>query len=425
MVLGSSNVSSLFVLLGVLILVSAFFSGSETGMMAINRYRLRHLARKGDLSAQRVAALLQRPDRLLAVILVGNTFANILASSIATVLAVHYWGDVGVILATVLLTIVVLVFAETTPKTLAALHPQRVSFFAALPLKILLIILYPLIWMVNGLANGFLRLLRVHVASHKSDQLSAEELRTVVAEAGGKISSAHQRMLLRILELERATVDAVMVPRNEIQGIDICQNWETISQVLWASPHQYLPVYRENIDQVIGMLNLQTLIPFFRAEELDVNRLLEQLDEIYYIPEVTLMNRQLLNFQQENRTVGLVVDEYGDIQGLLTLQDILEEMVGQFAVDEADIARLVEKQKDNSYLIDGAISVRDLNRIASWSLPVDGPRTLSGLIVERLEMIPTNNVCLQIHHYRMEVLEVSDNKIRLVRVLPQEIRHEK
>ncbi len=412
------NTTSLFILLGVLILISAFFSGSETGMMAINRYRLRHLARKGQLSAQRVAQLLQRPDRVLGVILVGNTFANILASAIATLLAVHYFGELGVVVATISLTFVVLVFAETMPKTLAALHPQPVAFTASVVLKILLRVLYPLIWVVNGLSNGFLRLFGIRVTPHHAEQLSADELRTVVLEAGGKISGAHQQMLLRILELEQATVDAVMVPRNEIQGIDVTKPWDEIFQQLLNSSYQYLPVYREDIDQVIGILNMQKVIPLLRQHALSVEKLLALLDEIYYVPEVTLMNHQMLNFQQENQNLGLVVDEYGDIQGLITLQDILEEIVGQFAVDIADIARLVKKQKDGSYLVDGAISIRDLNRLTGWELPTDGPRTLSGLIVEKLEMIPVSDVGLRILNYPMEVVEVSDNKIRQVRVLP-------
>ena len=412
------NTTSLFIILGALILVSAFFSGSETGMMAINRYRLRHLARRGHLSALRVTRLLQRPDRLLGVILVGNTFANILASAIATLISVHFFGELGVAVATILLTFVVLIFAETMPKTLAALHPQPVAFFTSKVLRGLLIIFYPLIWVINGISNGFLRLFGVSVVSHKAEQLSVDELRTVVLEASGKISGAHQQMLLRILELEQATVDAVMVPRNEIQGIDVTHESEIIFQQLLNSSYQYLPVYREDIDHVIGILNVQKVIPLLRKQEFTIEKLLNLLDEVYYIPEVTLMNRQLLNFQQENQNMGLVVDEYGDIQGLITLQDILEEIVGQFAVDVADIERLVRQQKDGSYLVDGAISIRDLNRMTLWNLPTDGPRTLSGLIVEKLEMIPISDVGLRISGYPMEVIKVSENKIRLVRILP-------
>ncbi len=417
--------ANLFIILGVLILVSAFFSGSETAMMAINRYRLRHLARKGQVSAVRVARLLQRPDRLLGVILIGNTFANILASAVATVIAVHYLGDVGVIVATLLLTFVVLVLAETLPKTLSALHPQPIAFFASAILRVLLMAFYPLVWVVNGLSNGVLRLLRVRVVPHKVEQLSADELRTVVLEASGKISGAHQQMLLRILELEQATVDAVMVPRNEIQGVDLSKPWLQNAKQLFASDYQYLPVYREEIDHVLGMLNIQKIIPLLHEDGFDEKRLVGLLDDIYYVPEVTLINHQLLNFQQENQSIGLVVDEYGDIQGLVTLQDILEEIVGQFATDVADTERLLRQQKDGSYLVDGAISIRDLNRMTCWDFPTHGPRTLSGLIIETLEMIPTGEVGLRIVGYPLEVMKVSDNKIRLVRVLPRYKKEEK
>ncbi|OGO91683.1 MAG: magnesium/cobalt efflux protein [Coxiella sp. RIFCSPHIGHO2_12_FULL_42_15] len=412
------NTSTLLIVLVVLILVSGFFSASETGMMALNRYRLRHLARKGHVTAQRVMQLLRRPDRILGVILIGNTFANILASSVATLLAAHYFGDLGILLSTIVLTFIVLIFAEITPKTFAALHPQGVAFLCALPLKGLLFLLYPLVWVSNGIANAFLRVFGVKVNEHKLEHLSIDELRTVVREASGKISSTHQHMLLRILELEQATVDDVMVPRNEILGIDITEEWDKIFHELMHTNYEFLPVYREDIDQVIGMLNLRSIVPLLRTNELTKEKLLSLLEEIYYIPEMTFLNRQLLNFQRENKSIGLVIDEYGDIQGLVKMQDILEEIVGQFAVDLAGTESLVRKQKDGSYLVDGAINIRDLNRIAKWNLPTEGPRTLSGLIIETLELIPSNNVALRLSGYPMEVLKVSGNKIKLVQVWP-------
>lgn len=416
------NISTLITILVILILISAFFSGAETGMMSLNRYRLRHLARKGNLTAKRVMQLLQRPDRLLGVILIGNTFANILASAVATIIAAHYFGDLGIFVSTIALSFIVLIFSEITPKTLAALHPQGVAFPCSMPLKIFLIVLYPLVWFSNGIANGILRLFRVRVNEHKLEQLSVEELRTVVREASGKISSSHQQMLLSVLELEQATVDDVMVPRNEIEGIDITEDLEVIVHELLRTSYEYLPVYREDIDQVIGMLDLRSIVPLLRTNELTKERILSVIEEVYYIPEMTFLSHQLLNFQNENKSIGLVIDEYGDIQGLVKMQDILEEIVGQFAVDVAGTESLIQKQKDGSYLVDGAINIRDLNRIAHWNLPTTGPRTLSGLIIEYLEIIPNTEIALRLAGYPMEVLKVSGNKIQLVQVWPNNYR---
>ncbi len=412
------NTYYLLIGLCLLVLLSGFFSGSETGMMALNRYRLRHLARKGHVTAKRVMKLLGRPDRLLGVILIGNTFANVLASAIATVLASHYFGDLGVFIVTIVLTLIILIFAEATPKTLAALHPQRVAFPSSFLLSLLLKVFYPLVWFVNGIANSILRLFKVRVKGGKVESLTADELRTVVREASGKISSSYQQMLLRILALEQVTVEDVMIPRNEIYGIDIADDWDKILKALMSSEHSYVPLYRENIDHVIGLLNLRNLLTLLPRSDLSKDKLVSLASEVYFVPEVTLLNRQLLNFQQENKSIGLVVDEYGDIQGLVTIQDILEEIVGQFAVDIADTARLFEKQKDGSYLVDGSINLRDLNRMTSWEFPTDGPKTLSGVIIEYLEMIPISGVALRLAGYPIEVLKVSDNKIKLVQIWP-------
>lgn len=386
--------------------------------MALNRYRVRHLARKGHPAAKRVIRLLKRPDRLLGIILLGNTFANILASAVATVIAVHYWGDFGVFIATLLLTLIVLIFAETAPKTLAALHPQWVAFPCSLPLKILLIFLYPLVWFINGVANGVLRLFCVKIKDHVPETLSVEELRTVVHEATGKISSNYQQMLIRILSLGQVTIEDVMVPRNEIYGIDVTNDWTAVLTQLTQSEYAHVPIYHENIDQVIGILNLRRLPVLLLHGELTKDKLIQLAEEVYFIPEGTSLSRQLMNFQQENKSVGLVVDEYGDIQGMVTLQDILDEIVGEFAEDVDDVSRLVQRQSDGSYLIDGRISLRDLNRLTAWDLPTEGPRTLSGLIIEYLEIIPIAGVALRLAGYPMEVIKVSGNIIRTVKIWP-------
>ncbi|MCH9769839.1 MAG: HlyC/CorC family transporter [Gammaproteobacteria bacterium] len=408
-------ISSLFLL----VLVSAFFSGSETGMMSINRYRLRHLARKGNRRAKRVARLLERPDRLLGIILIGNTFANILASAIFTVVMAHLFGDLGVLLATIILTLVILIFAETAPKTYAALRPMKVALPASLPLKILLKILYPLVAFINLMANGLLRCFNIRIAKQNTEALSAEELRTVVHEATGKIPTRYQQMLLRILDLESVTVEDVMVPRNEIYGIDLNAEWDIILQVLINCDHAFVPMYHDDIDKVQGMLNLRKVLSAMRKHELSKQDLLSLADKVYFVPEGALLNRQLLNFQEQQRSVGLVVDEYGDIQGLVTLQDVLEEIVGEFAEGADDVTRLVQKQRDGSVLVDGRANVRELKREIKWQLPVDGPKTLSGLIIEHLEMIPRPGIGCRIEGYPMEIIEVKANIIRSVKIFPK------
>lgn len=410
---------ALWLLLISLIIVSAFFSGSETGMMALNRYRLRHLARKGNLTARRVKKLLDRPDRLLGTILLGNTFANVLASSVATMVAVKALGEVGVVVATIVLTMVILVFAEAVPKTWAALYPQTIAFSLSGALSVCMRVLYPLVWFINVCANGLLRLCNVKLDHPRAEALTVDELRTVVLEASGKISAAHQQMLLRMLALEEATVDVVMIPRAEIKGIDITDDWALIKEGLLVNTHQYLPLYREAIDDVVGVLNTRKVLSRIHQDDFSVHDLVRLADDIYYVPEMTFLNHQLLNFQQENRSVGMVIDEYGDIQGLVTLQDILEEVVGQFAVDVSDTERLIRRQKDASFLADASVNVRDFNRITGWELPETGPRTLSGLIIEELEMIPARGLCLEIAGYKIELVKLSPNRVRTVRVWPK------
>lgn len=409
----------LYLALVSLIILSAFFSGSETAMMSINRYRLRHMMRKGNQSAKRVAKLLERPDRLLGVILLGNTFANILASAVATTLAVRYFGDLGILLATIVLTAVILIFAETAPKTLAALHPERVSFPASFALNILLKLAYPIVWIINGIANNILKLFGIHVRSHKLEPLSAEELRTIVFEAKGKISPAYQQMLLGILDLEKVTVVDVMVPRNKVHGIDLDDDMGDILHQLGQCEHAQVPLYRENIDNVVGILKLRKVLEHKHWENITKQDLLRMADKVYFVPEAALLNRQLLNFQEQQKSLGLVVDEYGDIQGLVTLQDILEEIVGAFAHGLDEGSRYLKKQKDGSVLVDGRITIRDLNRITGWQLPLDGPKTLSGLLIEHLESIPPQGIGVRIGGYPMEILQVSENMVKLVRILPK------
>lgn len=399
-----------------LILLAAFFSASETSMMAVNRYRLRHLTRKSHVRAARVLKLLERPDRLLGVTLLGNTFAEIFASAIATLVAVRLFGNTGALISSVALTFIILIFGEIAPKTLAALYSQRVALLISGPLVLLLKVFYPLVWFVNLLANTSLRLFGIHVHKTEVEPLSIDELRSVVHEAAGKTSLHYQEMLLRVLDLQQLTVEEIMVPKNEIYGIDLDQNWDTIVAKMVQSSHAYVPLYREHIDNIQGMLTLRhALVMLHRANfgKIDLQHLVQ---EVYFIPEGALLHQQLLNFQREKQHVGLVVDEYGDIQGMLTFRDLLEEIAGDFAMSAVEMEQLISKQKDGSVLVDGSINIRVLNRLEDWHLPVSGPRTLSGLIIEYLESIPKTPVCARIGDYRIEVLSISGNTIQQIHI---------
>ena len=412
--------SVLFLSLFILLLLSAFFSGSETGLMTLNRYRLRHLAEEGKHpGARRARQLLQRPDRLIGLILLGNNFVNVLASMLTTLIALRIAGEAGMAIAAGLLTLVILVFSEVTPKTLAALHPERIAFPAAFIYIPLLKLFYPLVWVVNVIANAILRrLLGVSPEEGASDALSTEELRTVVMEAGAMIPKRHQEMLLNLMDLEKVTVEDIMVPRNEIAGIDIEDDWGTISRTLTDSQHTRLPLYRESVDNVIGILHMRDVLPLLYRDELDHEGLEKIVREPLFIPEITSLNRQLLNFQRAKRRTGFVVDEYGDIQGLVTVADILEEIVGEFTSDPAAHFEDIVPQDDGTWLVDGSISIRSLNSALGMQLSTKGPKTLNGLITEYLEMIPQTNTSLLLDRNPVDILQVKDNTIRTVRIYP-------
>ncbi|WP_253448388.1 HlyC/CorC family transporter [Halomonas sp. Y3] len=406
----------LFSLLFLLICLSAFFSSSETGMMSINRYRLSHQANSGERRAQRVVRLLARPDRLIGVILIGNNFINNLAASIATIIAIHYFGEVtGPAVATALLTITILIFAEVTPKTYAAVTPERIAYPASRVLEPLLKLLYPLVWLVNVISNGLLRLLGVKSIDGSGDHLTRDELRTVVHEAGTLIPQRHQAMLLSILDLENVTVNDIMVPRHEVVGIDLDDSLEEILTQIRTSQHTRLPVYKGDINNIIGMLHLRNAARFLSRSEVTKAAIVQEAREPYFIPESTPLHTQLLNFQKQKRRIGIVVDEYGDVEGLVTLEDILEEIVGEFTTDVAGMEQEIHRQEDGSHLIDGTANIRDINKTLGWQLPTDGPKTLNGLILEHLEAFPDGPACLQVGSVRMEILEVRDNLITAAR----------
>lgn len=398
-----------------LLLCSAFFSSSETGMLSLNRYRLRHQAKEGHRGAKRASALLERPDRLLGTILVGNNFVNILASAIATVLAIKLWGEAGIAIATIGLTIVLLIFGEITPKTLAALRPEAVAYPVSLPLLMLQKVLYPLVALLNWISNGLLRLLGVDLTNKGSDSLSTEELRSVVHESGSDMPMKRQSMLLGILDLERVTVDDIMIPRNEVAGIDLEDDLETIVTQLRTTPHTRLPVFRKDINQIEGIVHMRQIARLLSNDQLTRESLLEACNDPYFIPENTPLSTQLVNFQKQKRRIGIVVDEYGDVLGIVTLEDILEEIVGEFSNQDALRSPDIHPQDDGTLVIDGAAYLREVNRALGWQLPCDGPKTLNGLITEALEHIPDSGICLQINQYRLEILQAADNRVKSVR----------
>ena len=410
------SLPTLFFILLVLIVFSAFFSSAEIGMMSLNRYRLRHLVKNKNKQAIRVNRLLMHPDRLLSVVLIGNTLANIIAAMVATLIGQRLYGDTGVAVATALLALVVLVFSEMTPKTLAALHPQPVAFACSLPLMILQLLFAPLVHVISWTANGILRMLGVSFESVHKDVLSGEELRLVVHEAGSLLPIEHKSMLIGLLDLEQARVEDIMVPKADIVGINLEQPWHELLVQLEMAQHTRLPLYRDTVDNLVGMIHLRNVLNLALEQRLDMKGLLSIAEVPYYIPEGTSLNLQILNFQKMKRRSCFVVDEYGDLQGLVTMEDILEEVVGEFTTDIAALSKDIMQQDDGSVIVDASITLRNLNRLLSWQLPSIGPRTLSGLIIEYLGYIPPAECCLTIKTYQIEVLKVSDNTIKSVRM---------
>jgi len=412
---------SLYTALFILIMLSGFFSSSETGLMAINRYRLKHLANSGHRGARMAQKLLNRPDRLIGLILLGNNMVNILAASIATVIAMRQFGDSGIWISTLVMTVVVLIFAEVAPKTLAALHPERVAFPASYVLAALLKVLNPIVWLVNSFANLLLKPFGVKTDVVALERLSHDELRTLFTE-GGHISDDHQRMLINILDLEQASIEDVMVPRGEIVGIDLNDDWADIINQLSQTVFTRLPVYRESIDNVVGLLHIRAIISKLSAGGLNFEDLQHSVRRPYFVPEGTSLTRQLLEFQENERRMALVVDEYGDIQGLVTLDDILEEIVGEFTTEGRGRLRTMRRLDDGSYLVDGSTSLRTLNRRLDWNLPFDEAHTLGGLLIEELEAIPEGKCSIRIGPHIMTIVDIRDNFINKVLIKPDRVR---
>lgn len=408
--------STLLLILLVLVLCSAYFSATETAMMSVNPYRLKHLQNENNKSAHRLASLLARRDRLIGLILVGNNLVNVAASAVATIIGMRLYGDYGIAIAGFALTLVILIFGEVTPKTLAAVHPEKIAYPSSLLLKPLMKALYPLVWLINRICNRLLAWFGINAEQHHGHSLSSEELRTVVHEAGALLPGQHQSMLVGVLDLEKATVEDIMVPRSDLVGIDINDDWKEILHQLSIAQYSRILLFRDSMDDVLGFLHTRDIMRLVLKEQLNKSSLLRAVHDIYYIPEGTSLNTQLVKFQQSSERFGLVVDEFGDIQGLVTLEDILEEVVGEFTTDIADHQlEEITPQPDGSYLIEGSINLRDLNRELQLNLPTDGPKTLNGLILEYLEDIPQSNLSLRLAGHMLEILEVQDNMVKKVR----------
>ncbi|MDF1691007.1 MAG: HlyC/CorC family transporter [Zhongshania sp.] len=405
----------LFGILAALIILSGFFSGSETGMMSLNRYRLRHRAKSGHRGAKRASKLLEEPDSLISTILIGNNLVNNLAASIATIVAIRMYGDNAVVPASILLTLVFLIFAEIIPKTIAAYKSEAVAYTVShilLPLKTLL---FPVIWLVSHVTHFVLRLTRIE-KNDGSEHIGLEELRTIVGEAGHLIPKHHKGMLMNILDLEQITVDDIMIPRNEVFGIDIDANTDAIIRKLRDAEFTRIPVYQNDIDNIVGILHQRDIINSVDEQgRVQRDALLQSVRDPYFIPEGTPLNTQLFNFQKQKRRLGIVVDEYGVMQGIVTLEDLLEEIVGEFTSNLSTDTEDIIHQPDGSYLVDGTTTIRDINKSMKWELPTDGPKTLNGLLLEKLESFPEASVGVSIGRYRFEIIEMKGNLIQSVR----------
>ncbi|AXU93917.1 HlyC/CorC family transporter [Erwinia persicina] len=415
------STTTLIVTLVIMILVSAYFSGSETGMMTLNRYKLRHQAKNGDRAARRVEKLLRRPDRLISLVLIGNNLVNILASALGTIVGMRLYGDAGVAIATGILTFLVLVFAEVLPKTIAALYPEKVAFPSSFLLGPLQVVMMPLVWLLNTITRMLMRMVGIRSDGAASAALSKEELRTIVYESRSLMSRRNQDMLLSVLDLEKVNVDDIMVPRNEIVGININDDWKSIVRQLTHSPHGRIVLYRDSLDNAMSMLRVREAYRLMtEKKEFTKEVMLRAADEIYFVPEGTPLNVQLVKFQRNKEKVGLVIDEYGDIKGLVTIEDILEEIVGDFTTSMSpSLAEEVMPQNDGSVLIEGSANVRELNKAFNWTLPEEEARTINGMILEALQDIPLANTTVQIDHYAVDILDVQDNMIKQVRITPQ------
>ena len=410
--------------ISILLVLSAFFSSAETGMMALNKYRLKHLIKQNNRSAKRADKLLKRPDRLLGVILIGNNFVNILAAALTTILCLELFGNSGVFIGSVILTIIILIFAEVTPKTFAAKNAESIALPASGILKVLQKVLYPLIWVVNFFSNSLLELLNVK-DENKNEDITTEELKSVLENSGEMIPKRYQDMLTSILDLDEILIDEIMTPRNEILGIDIEENFEILMEKIAINQKEIMPIYEQSLDNLKGTIDTNGIKKFLISNKLSIQNFMDFADDVYVALENTPLSNQLFNFQKDNKTSAVVVDEYGDVKGLIDINDILEEIVGELSTDKARDKIDIQEQKDGSYLIDGSAAIREINKKLSWDLPLEGPVTLNGLILEKIQTIPESNVSINLNNYLIETVLIKDNMIKFAKILKLSISEPK
>ena len=384
--------------------------------MALNKYRLKHLIKQNNRSAKRADKLLKRPDRLLGVILIGNNFVNILAAALTTILCLELFGNSGVFIGSVILTIIILIFAEVTPKTFAAKNAESIALPASGILKVLQKVLYPLIWVVNFFSNSLLNLLNVK-DENKNEDITTEELKSVLENSGEMIPKRYQDMLTSILDLDEILIDEIMTPRNEILGIDIEENFEILMEKIAINQKEIMPIYEQSLDNLKGTIDTNGIKKFLISNKLSIQNFMDFADDVYVALENTPLSNQLFNFQKDNKTSAVVVDEYGDVKGLIDINDILEEIVGELSTDKARDKIDIQEQKDGSYLIDGSAAIREINKKLSWDLPLEGPVTLNGLILEKIQTIPESNVSINLNNYLIETVLIKDNMIKFAKIL--------
>jgi len=384
--------------------------------MALNKYRLKHLIKQNNRSAKRADKLLKRPDRLLGVILIGNNFVNILAAALTTILCLELFGNSGVFIGSIILTIIILIFAEVTPKTFAAKNAESIALPASGILKILQKVLYPLIWVVNFFSNSLLNLLNVK-DENKNEDITTEELKSVLENSGEMIPKRYQDMLTSILDLDEILIDEIMTPRNEILGIDIEENFEILMEKIAINQKEIMPIYEQSLDNLKGTIDTNGIKKFLISNKLSIKSFMDFADDVYVALENTPLSNQLFNFQKDNKTSAVVVDEYGDVKGLIDINDILEEIVGELSTDKARDKIDIQEQKDGSYLIDGSAAIREINKKLSWDLPLEGPVTLNGLILEKIQTIPESNVSINLNNYLIETVLIKDNMIKFAKIL--------
>lgn len=405
----------LFSTLIFLLILSGFFSGSETGMMAANKIKLRNLSKKSKTSAKRALDLLKRPDQLLSAILVGNNFANILASAIVTIMMLNYFGG-NIVLGSIILTIVILIFSEITPKTMAAIKPESFATRSSFILNILVYIFKPLIFLTNFLSKQILKIFKLDAKDASlNENLNTEELKTLLEESGDLIPKQYRKMLSSVLGMEELIVEDIMIPTSEIIGIDINMDYQNATKIIQSTEYTRLPVYKDSIDNMIGVLHLKDSHAFLKKfnEQKDINELLQKT---YFVSQSTFLMKQLREFLASNQSIALVVDEYGEIEGLISVEDIFKEITGKFGGDKEELEREFIKLKDGSILTDGNSKIRDLNNYVNWEIPETSSKTVNGLITEYLDQIPQANLCIEIDNYRFEILELDENLISKIKI---------